>query len=91
MRFLLLFVFLQKTDAQEDLEPQSSSKVEFSTTQSFPESFIPALGNIQKVIDVTFTHNLPSSFDLREEDDYTWPYFTAGMFCHVPHYMAHIL
>ena len=80
MRFLLLFGFLQKTDAQEDLEPQS-----------YPESFIPALGNIQKVIDVTFTHNLPSSFDLREEDDYTWPYFTAGMFCHVPYYMAHIL
>lgn len=72
MRFLLLFGFLHWTEAQNN--PQ---------TQSYPDSFKPSnLGTINKVIDVTFTHNLPSgSFDLREEDDYTWGYFDTGMVC----------
>ena len=72
MRFLLLFGFLHWTDAQQESEPQS-----------YPDNFIPGnLGNIKKVIDVTFTHNLPSgSFELREEADYAWNYFTTGMVC----------
>ena len=69
MRFLLLFGFLHLIDAQGD--PDS---------QSYPGSFVPEnLGEINKVIDVTFTHNLPNNFDLREEDDYTWSYFTTGL------------
>ena len=69
MRFLIIFGFLHWTDAQ--------------SSQSYPDPFIPDnLGNIKKVIDVTFTHNLPNSFDLREEDDYSWSYFTTGMVHH---------
>ena len=72
MRFPLLFGFLHWTAAQNNPE-----------TQSYPDSFIPNnLGTINKVIDVTFTHNLPSgNLVLREEADYTWDYFTTGMFC----------
>ena len=78
---MLLFGFLHWTDAQAN-----------PASQSYPDNYVPPnLATIKKVIDVTFTHNLPNPFDLREEDDYTWSYFATGMFCHVPHYMAHIL
>ena len=70
MKFLLLFGFLYWAEAQEDPEPQS-----------YPDSFKPEnLGEISKVIDVTFTHNFPNgSLVLKEEDDYTWDYFITGM------------
>lgn len=65
MRLILLFGFLNRINAQNP-EPQS-----------YPDNFIPPnIEVINKVIDVTFTHNLPNSFDLREEDDYTWSYFS---------------
>ena len=69
MRFLLLFGFLHLIDAQQN-----------SAQQSYPGNFVPEnLGQINKVIDVTFTHNLPNPFVLREEDEYTWSYFTTGL------------
>ena len=71
MRFLLLFGFLHLIDAQQN-----------SAQQSYPANWIPPnLGLINKVIDVTFTHNLPNlpNFVLREEDEYTWSYFTTGL------------
>ena len=69
---MLLFGFLHWTDAQAN-----------PASQSYPDNYVPPnLATIKKVIDVTFTHNLPNPFDLREEDDYTWSYFTTGMVHH---------
>ena len=63
----LIFGFLNLVNAQD-------------ASQSYPDNVIPEnLGQINKIIDVTFTHNLPSSFNMREEDDYNWDYFDQGM------------
>ena len=63
----LIFGFLNLVNAQD-------------ASQSYPDNVIPDnLGQISKIIDVTFTHNLPSSFNMREEDDYNWDYFDQGM------------
>ena len=68
MRYLLLFGFLDLINAQDPAE-----------RQSYPDNFIPDnLSPINKLIDVTFTHNLPNNFDLREEADYSWSYFDSG-------------
>jgi len=67
MRYLLLFGFLDLINAQDPAE-----------RQSYPDNFIPDnLSPINKLIDVTFTHNLPNNFDLREEADYSWSYFDS--------------
>ena len=66
MKYLILG-FLNLVNAQD-------------SSQSYPDNYVPPnLGEIKKIIDVSFTHNLPNSFNMREEDDYSWEYFDQGM------------
>ena len=75
MRYLLLFGFLDLINAQD-----------------YPDNFIPGnLSVINKLIDVTFTHNLPNNFDLREEADYSWSYFDSGRAHTVCRHFPHTL